>query len=118
MQSKTAVIYERQQYSMAVLCNRCAANFCKKLHIHTLYLEMGNSYLSSIVLFNMCYVLFSYACILIGQVFICRYIFMAMYSFVPLFPEATFCGVPSYVFDKSGCAVGEKRLWNTVLWNS
>jgi hypothetical protein len=62
----------------------------------------------SIVLFNMCYVLFSYACILIGQGFICRYIFMVMYSSVPAFREAKFCGVPSCVFDKLGCAAGEK----------
>jgi hypothetical protein len=38
-----------------------------------------------------------------------------MYSFVPPFRKATFCGVLSCVFDKSGCAVGEKRLQNTVL---
>jgi hypothetical protein len=40
---------------------------------------------------------------------------MAMYSFVPPFREATFCGVPSCVFDKSGCTTGEKRLLNTDL---
>jgi hypothetical protein len=34
---------------------------------------------------NKCIVLFSYACIVTGEVFICRYIFMAMYSFVPPF---------------------------------
>jgi hypothetical protein len=38
---------------------------------------------------------------------------MAMFRFVPPFREAKFCGVPSYVFDKLGCAVGEKRLRNT-----
>jgi hypothetical protein len=58
-------------------------------------------------------VLFSYACILIVQVFICSYIFMAMYSFVPPFCEITFCGVLSCVFDQLGCAEGEKRLQNT-----
>jgi hypothetical protein len=59
-------------------------------------------------------VLFSYACILIGQVFIiCRYIFVAMYSFVPPFREAKFCVVPSCVFDKVGCVAGDKRLRNT-----
>jgi hypothetical protein len=78
---------------------RCAANFGKKLHIRTLWLEKGNFHLSSsMVLSNMCNILFSYACILIGKVFICRYIFMAMYSFVPPFREATFIGVPSCVF--------------------
>jgi hypothetical protein len=52
---------------------------------------------SSIVLFNMCYVLFSYACTFIGQGFVCTYIFMAMKSFVPPFRKAKFCGVPSCV---------------------
>jgi hypothetical protein len=66
----------------------------------------------------MCNVLFSYACILIGQVYICRYIFVAMCSFVPPFREATLCGVQSCVFDKSGCAAGEKRLRNTALDNT
>jgi hypothetical protein len=66
--------------------------------------------LLSIVLSNMYNVLFSYACILIGQVFICRYIFMVIYSFVPPFREATFRGVPSCVFEKSGCAAGEKKV--------
>jgi hypothetical protein len=63
----------------------------------------------------MCNVLFSYACIFIEQVFICRYIFMAMYSLVPPCREATFCGVPSCVFDKSWCAASEKKLQNTAL---
>jgi hypothetical protein len=58
----------------------------------------------------MCYVLFSYACILIGQVFICKYISMAMYNFVSLFREAKFCGVPSCVFDKLGCVAGEENI--------
>jgi hypothetical protein len=40
---------------------------------------------------------------------------MAMYSFVSPFREATFCGVPSCVFDKLGCAAGEKRLRNTGI---
>jgi hypothetical protein len=70
---------------------------------------------ASIVFYNMCNVLFSYACILIGQVFIYRYISMAMYSLVPPFREATYCGALSCVFDKSGCAAGEKRLQNTAL---
>jgi hypothetical protein len=39
---------------------------------------------------------------------------MAIYSFVPPL-EAKFCGVPSCVFDKLGCAMGEKSLRNTVL---
>jgi hypothetical protein len=40
---------------------------------------------------------------------------MAMYSFVPHFLEAKFCGVPSCVFDKLGCAADEKMLRNTGL---
>jgi hypothetical protein len=40
---------------------------------------------------------------------------MAMYSFVPPFRKAKFCGVPSCVFDKLGCAAGEKRLRNTAI---
>jgi hypothetical protein len=39
---------------------------------------------------------------------------MAMYSFVPPFREAKFFGVPSCVFDKLGCAAGEKSLQNTA----
>jgi hypothetical protein len=35
---------------------------------------------------------------------------MAMYRFVLPFREAKFCGVPSCVFDKLGCAVGEKKF--------
>jgi hypothetical protein len=48
----------------------------------------------------------------------CLYVdtyFMAMYSFVPPFREANFCGVPSCVFDKLGCAAGEKHLRNTAV---
>jgi hypothetical protein len=40
---------------------------------------------------------------------------MAVYSFVPLFREAKFCGAPSCVFEKLGCAAGEKKLRNTGL---
>jgi hypothetical protein len=35
---------------------------------------------------------------------------MAMYIFVPPFRKAKFCGVPSCVFDKLGCAAGEKTV--------
>jgi hypothetical protein len=38
-----------------------------------------------------------------------------MYSFVPPFRKAKFCGVPSRVFDKLGCAAGEKSLRNTGI---
>jgi hypothetical protein len=34
---------------------------------------------------------------------------MAMYSFLPHFCVAKFCGVPSCVFDKLGCAAGVKN---------
>jgi hypothetical protein len=40
---------------------------------------------------------------------------MAMYSFVPPFRKAKFCGVPSCVFEKLGCAAGEESFRNTVL---
>jgi hypothetical protein len=36
--------------------------------------------------------MFSYACILIGQEYICRYIFMTMYSFNPLSVRRKFYG--------------------------
>jgi hypothetical protein len=38
---------------------------------------------------------------------------MVMYSFLPRFREAKFCGMPSCVFGKLGCAAGGKRLRNT-----
>jgi hypothetical protein len=40
---------------------------------------------------------------------------MTMYSFLSPFRKATFCGVPSGVCDKLGCAVGEPKSHNTVL---
>jgi hypothetical protein len=40
---------------------------------------------------------------------------MAIYSFLPPLHEVKFCGVPSCVFDKLRCALGEKRLRNTPL---
>jgi hypothetical protein len=40
---------------------------------------------------------------------------MAVYSFVPPFRKAKFCDVPSRVFNKLGCAAGEKSLRNTAL---
>jgi hypothetical protein len=40
----------------------------------------------------------------------CGYIFMVMYSFVPPYREAKFCGVPSCVFDKLGCSAGENKF--------
>jgi hypothetical protein len=43
---------------------------------------------------------------------------MVIYSFVPHFREAKFCGVTSCVFDKLGYAAGEKRLRNTGLENA
>jgi hypothetical protein len=65
---------------------------CKVVTISISVLQPAHTL--SIVLFNMCNVLFSYACTLTGQGFICRYIFMVIYSFVPQFREAKFCGVP------------------------
>jgi hypothetical protein len=43
------------------------------------------------------------------------YIFMTTDSFVHPFREATFWVMSSCVFDKLGCAAGEKRLRNTAL---
>jgi hypothetical protein len=40
----------------------------------------------------------------------CRYTFMAVYTFVPSLREAKFCGVPSCVFEKLWCAAGEGRI--------
>jgi hypothetical protein len=40
---------------------------------------------------------------------------MVIQSFIPPFLEAKFCGVPSCVLDKLGCAEGEKSLQNAVL---
>jgi hypothetical protein len=40
---------------------------------------------------------------------------MTMENFIPPFREATFYGVPSCVFDKLGCAAGEKRLRNIAF---
>jgi hypothetical protein len=40
----------------------------------------------------------------------CRYIFMAVYSFMPSLREAKFYGVPSCVFEKLWCAAGEERI--------
>jgi hypothetical protein len=39
---------------------------------------------------------------------------MAMYSFIFPFWEVTFCGVLSYISDKSGCVEHDKGLQNTV----
>jgi hypothetical protein len=57
---------------------------------------------------------FQYSCIFMGQVFACRYI-TVLCSFVSLFREAKFCGVPSCVFDKIRVCRGWKRLRNTAL---
>jgi hypothetical protein len=43
---------------------------------------------------------------------------MARYSFVSPFREAKFCGVPSCIFNKLGCAAGEGMLRNTDLEES
>jgi hypothetical protein len=40
---------------------------------------------------------------------------MDMYSFLSPFHEVKFYGVPSCVFDKLGCAMGEESLRNTGL---
>jgi hypothetical protein len=65
----------------------------------------------------MCNVLFSYACIIIGQVFICRYIIMAVYSFMPLFREATFVMCRHVSLSNQG-AMGEKSLQTGLMKRS
>jgi hypothetical protein len=42
---------------------------------------------------------------------------MVMYSFVPSFRKAKYCGVPSCVFDKLVRAAVEKSLRNTAKMN-
>jgi hypothetical protein len=41
-------------------------------------------------------------------IYIYIYIYGHVRSFIPPFPEAKFCGVPSHVFDKSGYTNGKK----------
>jgi hypothetical protein len=48
--------------------------------------------------------------------YVCTYLWPCIVSY-SLFCEATFCGVPSCVFDKLGCAARKKRLRSTVLGN-
>jgi hypothetical protein len=115
-------VFGREQYG-AVLRNRCtaaraattlqvAANFYKKLHIRTKYLEKGNTYLSSsIVLFDMCNILFSYACILIGQAFICRY--MPCIVSYPLFVRRHFV-VCRHVSLTNRCVPRVKKVFGTL----
>jgi hypothetical protein len=74
---------------------RCAANFCNKWHVRKLQSYKSRVYLSSwTVLWNVCNVLISYCCMLIGQGFICRYLFITMYNFVYQLNMAKFFGVP------------------------
>jgi hypothetical protein len=75
---------------------RCVANFYKQLPLRLGKVSHRPSSLT--VSCSMRRVLFSCACILIGQVFICRYISKATRSFVTAFREAVFCGVPSQVW--------------------
>jgi hypothetical protein len=63
----------------------------------------------------MCYVLFSYAYIPMRQGLKCKYVFVTIYIFMSPFHDAKFGGVLSCVFDKLGCAAGEKKLQNTGL---
>jgi hypothetical protein len=63
---------------------------------------------SSTVLFNMCYVVFSQSSVLSRRVFTCRYMFKAMYSFVPFsWGDILSCAVTCH---KTGSAAGERRL--------
>jgi hypothetical protein len=78
------------------------ANICKELYFPQLHLEAGNSLLStSTASSNMCDVLFSYACILIWQVCICRYPFSC----------GDISGVLSCVVVKLGCKVRKGSVY-------
>jgi hypothetical protein len=77
-------------------------------HTHT-----GSS--SLIVLFNICYILFSYAYTLIEQGCFCRYIFMATFSSVSPFRKAKFCGIVIVSLTNYGVSRVKKSLWNTEL---
>jgi hypothetical protein len=108
--------------SESVLHSWCVSTGCQVCHeVARLHVIAGNcdkfrnlnSYRihtdsSSVVLSSVFWVLLSRACSVVGQVFMCRYMFMAMYSFASSFREAKFCGVPSYVFDRSGCTTVKK----------
>jgi hypothetical protein len=63
----------------------------------------------------MWYVLFSYAFILIGQRFMCEYIFMEVYSSVPIFIRQNFVVCCYVCFDKLGGTAGGECLQNTDL---
>jgi hypothetical protein len=98
---------------------RCTANFYKILYIRTLYFEKYNilpvTHTHRFIIDNIQHVLcFVFICLHSDRANICRYIFV-MYSFVLPFREAKFCGVPSCVFDKLGCAACGKRLRNTAV---
>jgi hypothetical protein len=101
----------------------CAAKCYKKLYIRTSKLDKCNI-LSFVIRIRNTHThihwfiidrFIQHACILIGQGFICRYIFMAIYSFAHPFRETGFCGVPSCVFDKLGCVADEVSLRNADL---
>jgi hypothetical protein len=62
------------------------------------------------VLFNICYVLVSFASILVGRRLIYRNIFMATYSFVSPFRKAKFCDLLSCVLEKLRCAGSVKKV--------
>jgi hypothetical protein len=57
----------------------------------------------------------SYACILTGQGFICKYIFMTMRSFVHPSRELKFYGVFLCVSDRLGSSAGDDMLRYTGL---
>jgi hypothetical protein len=109
---------------------KCAANFYKKLHICTLYLDKDTISFSWLIfvtqthahiLFHhrnfhfMCNVLFSHAYILMVQVYIYvdTYLWPGTVSY-PLLVRRNFV-VCRHLCYKLRCAAGERRLRNTVL---
>jgi hypothetical protein len=69
----------------------------------------------STVFSRMYYVLFPQVCTLTEHGFTCRYILTPCTLSYSHFMKQKFCGVPPSVFNKSGWAMGEKRLLNTAL---
>jgi hypothetical protein len=84
--------------------------FCKRMYIRTLYFEKrqfththAGTEVNRRYFYSPC---FHMPAFLHGKVFVCRYIFVAIYT---PFLEAKFCGVPSCICDNLGCAADEPR---------
>jgi hypothetical protein len=62
--------------------------------------------------------MFSHACTLTGQGFICRHISTALCSFIYPLHEAKFYGVLSCAFNKLGCAMSVKSCGTLMYTNT